>query len=96
MGFLFEFSRNHCIAICAFLIPANLLLTLLFILFAKRLRSPAQLYLAMLFASLLPLALLLHDYTWFSIGVVMAPTYILLALACVCLSLNFWAIKMAS
>ncbi|WP_348250389.1 hypothetical protein [Leptolyngbya sp. NM2-A1] len=42
--------------------------------------------------SLFALALLLHDFTWFSIGVVMAPTYILLALACVCLSLNIWAI----
>jgi hypothetical protein len=38
------------------------------------------------------LILLLHDFTWFAIGVVMAPTYILLVLGGVCLSLNLWAI----
>ncbi|MBD3887365.1 hypothetical protein IFO70_38010 [Phormidium tenue FACHB-886] len=92
MNFLFEFSFNHCIAICAFLVPANLLLTLSTILLVGRKSSPAQIYLTMLAASSVALILLLHDFTWFSIGVVMAPTYILLVLACVCLSLNLWAI----
>ncbi|MFB2967537.1 hypothetical protein ACE1CD_01060 [Aerosakkonema sp. BLCC-F183] len=92
MNLLFEFSFSHCIAICAFLVPANLLLTLWTILLVGRKDSPAQMYLAMLAASLSALILLLHDFTWFAIGVVMAPTYILLVLACVCLSLNLWAI----
>jgi Flp pilus assembly protein TadB len=46
----------------------------------------------MVIASFLALILLLHNFTWFIIGVVMAPTYILLILACVCLGVNFWAI----
>ncbi|UBF29775.1 hypothetical protein K9N68_36730 (plasmid) [Kovacikia minuta CCNUW1] len=92
MNFLFEFSFDHCIAICAFLVPASLLLTLWAIVLVGQLRSPAQIYLATLAASLAALILLLHDFTWFAIGVVMAPTYILLVLACVCLGLNLWTI----
>lgn len=92
MNFLFEFSRSHCIAICSFLVPANLLLTLWILLLVGWQRPSPQVYVSAIFANLLALTLLLHDFTWFSIGVVMAPTYILLALACVCLSLNLWAI----
>lgn len=92
MNFLFDFSRNYCIAICAFLVPANLLLTLCTLYLVVRLQPPVQVYLSAFVTSLFALALLLHDFTWFSIGVVMAPTYILLVLACVCLSLNIWAI----
>ncbi|WP_242056768.1 MULTISPECIES: hypothetical protein [Oscillatoriales] len=92
MNLLFEFSRNHCIAICAFLVPANLLLTLGTVVLVSQLRHLTQVYLSVFAASFFALTLLLHDFTWFSIGVVMAPTYILLALACVCLSLNLWAI----
>ncbi len=92
MHFLFEFSFNHCIAICAFLVPTSLLFTLWTLLLVRQLRSSAQIYLATLAASLAALILLLHDFAWFTVGVVMAPTYILLVLACVCLSLNLWAI----
>lgn len=92
MNFLFEFSQNHCIAICAFLVPANLLLTLGTVSLVSQLRHLTQVYLSVFTASFLALTLLLHDFTWFSIGVVMAPIYILLALACVCLSLNLWTI----
>lgn len=92
MNFLFELSFDHCIAICAFLVPANLLLTLWAIVLVGQLRSSAQVYSAAIAASLVALILLLHDFTWFAVGVVMAPTYILLVLGCVCLSLNLWAI----
>jgi hypothetical protein len=92
MDFLFELSFNHCIAICEFLVPANLLLTLWTILLVGQQHSPVQVYLAMLAASFVALVLLLHNFTWFAIGVVMAPTYILLVLVCVCFSLNLWAI----
>lgn len=92
MNFLFDLSRNHCIAICAFLVPANLLLTLCTILLLVRLYPSAQVYWSAIASGIFALALLLHDFTWFSIGVIMAPTYILLVLACVCLSLNLWAI----
>jgi hypothetical protein len=92
MNFLFEFSRDYCIAICAFLVPANLLFTLLTLYLVVKDKSLIQTYGSAFAASLFALTLLLHDFTWFSIGVVMAPTYILLALACACLSLNLWAI----
>lgn len=93
MNFLFKFSFDHCIAICAFLVPANLLLTLWTLLLVRQLRSSVQIYLATLTASLAALILLLHDFTWFAVGVVMVPSYILLVLACVCLSINLWAIS---
>lgn len=92
MNSLFDFSFNYCILICSFLVPANLLLTLCTIVLVKRLHPPIQIYSSMLAASFSALVLLLHDFTWFAIGVVMAPTYILLVLGCVCLSLNLWAI----
>ncbi len=91
-NFLFEFSCNHCVAICTFLVPANLLLTLRTILLVGGLRSQVQVQQAMVTASFFALLLLLHVFTWFIIGVVMAPTYILFVLAGVCLSFNFWAI----
>ena len=92
INLLFEFSRNHCIAICAFLMPANLLLTLRTILLVGRPHSPAQVKRAVVAASFFALILLLHIFTWSIVGVVMAPTYILLVVAGVCLSLNLWAI----
>jgi hypothetical protein len=92
IDFLFDFSRNHCVTICTFLVPVNLLLTLGTVLLIIQLRPATQVNLSVFAASFFALTLLLHDFTWFSIGVVMAPTYILLVLACVCLSLNMWAI----
>lgn len=92
MDFLFNFSHSHCIAICGFLVPASLLLTLWTLLLVGWQRPSSQMYFSVIFANLFALTLLLHDFTWFSIGVVMAPTYILLTLAGVCLSLNIWAI----
>lgn len=92
MNFLFEFSRNYCIAICAFLVPVNLLLTLYTLYLVVKLQPSTQIYLSAFSTGFFALALLLHNFTWFSIGVVMAPTYILLALACACLGLNLWAI----
>lgn len=92
INLLFNFSRNHCVAICAVLVPANLLLTLWTVLLVGRFHSQAQVRQAMITASVFALILLMHNFTWFSIGVVMAPSYILLVLACVCLSFNLWAI----
>jgi hypothetical protein len=89
---LFEFSRDHCIAICAVLVPANLLATLQTMLFAGFGYSPFQVQLMATVASFYALTILLHVYTWFAIGVVMAPTFILTFLGCVCLSINFCAV----
>lgn len=89
---LFEFSRSHCIAICAALVPANLLATLQTMLFAGFRRPPFQVKLMALAASVYAFALLLHVFTWFAIGVVMAPTFILTFLGCLCLVINFCAV----
>jgi asparagine N-glycosylation enzyme membrane subunit Stt3 len=89
---LFEFSRTNCIAICAFLVPANLLLTLQTMIFTGLRRPQVQVRQAALLACIPALVMMLHVYTWFMVGVVMAPTYILLWLGITCMGINLWAI----
>lgn len=89
---LAEFSRAYCIPICAFLVPANLLATLLTIILAALNRSQVQVRRAARFANLWALVMILHVLTWFVIGTVMAPTYILLLLGTLCLIINLWVI----
>ncbi|MCX7595090.1 MAG: hypothetical protein N2235_15290 [Fischerella sp.] len=89
---LAEFSRTNCISVCTFLVPANLLATLLTIIFAVVHRPPQQVWSASLAACMLALVMVLHVYTWFTIGVVMVPTYVLLSLAITCLICNLGAI----
>ncbi|MBD2040994.1 hypothetical protein H6F56_10040 [Microcoleus sp. FACHB-672] len=88
-----EFSRNHCISICAFLVPANLVATLATIVLTALRRPKAQVWKAAAIAAIPALVMVFHVITWFMIGVVMAPTYILLWLAATCLSINLWAIS---
>lgn len=83
-----EFSRNNCIAICAFLIPANLLATSQTLLQLFQRRSPASIRLASLVASLFAITLFLHVGTWLMIGVVAIPTYVLFGLGLTCLAIN--------
>ncbi len=85
---LAEFSRAHCVSICAFLVPANLLATLLTMIFTALCRPHVQVWQAAGIASLFAVAMMLHVFTWFAIGVVMAPTYILLWLGITCLLTN--------
>jgi len=89
---LSEFSRHHCIAICGFLVPANLLATLQTMLLVGLQSSPRNQRLMVSVASVYAILIGYHVYTWFSIGVVMIPTYILLFLSSVCLGINAWAI----
>ncbi len=89
---LFEFSRTNCVAICAFLVPANLLLTLRTIVFTGVRRPPDQVRQTAVLACIPALVMVLHVCTWWMVGVVMAPTFILLGLATTCLGINFWAI----
>ncbi|WAL58394.1 hypothetical protein [Thermocoleostomius sinensis] len=93
---LFEFSRTHCVAICAVLVPANLLATLQTLLLIWFRRSPKQIYAMSLAASLYALLLILHVLTWLAIGVVMLPTYILTGLGSLCLLINLVAVALAS
>lgn len=89
---LLEFSHNHCIAICAALVPANVLSTFCAIVLVGLKRPVAQVWQVSGLASFFALLMVLHVLTWFLIGVVMMPTFILLLLAGVCLSTNLWTI----
>lgn len=88
---LLAFSHHHCIAICAFLVPANLSATLASLVLAGQAAPRKWLRWTVGLAVLFACTLLLHVLSWFLIGVVMPPTYILLTLATVCLGLNAWA-----
>lgn len=85
---LVEFSRLHCTAICATLVPLNLLLTTQTLLLAFLGRSRWQVQLAATTAIAVSIAMVLHVLTWLIIGVVMAPTFILVAIASLCMVEN--------
>ncbi|MBD2777056.1 hypothetical protein [Iningainema tapete] len=89
---LTEFSSTYCIGICAFLIPVNLIATSSTIIFTLLHRPAVQIWQAAGIASVFALLMILHVLAWFMIGVVMAPTYILLGLASICLLANLGAI----
>lgn len=87
-----EFSRINCLAICAFLVPFNLLATLQTLIFTGQNRSKSQIVLIAGFASLYSGLLVLHVFTWFLVGVVRIPTFVLLILGSTCLFINLWAV----
>jgi len=87
-----EFSYTYCIAICAFLVPANLLTTLQTVILTALNRPRIQVWASVVVASLWATAMIFHVFTWFAIGVVMPPTYILLVMGITCLTINVWAI----
>ena len=87
-----EFSRNNCVSICTFLVPANLLATLLSLIFIVVKPTRIHLLTSVTVATLLAIILSLHVASWWIFGVIQAPTFILLALATVCISLNVWVV----
>ncbi|BAZ66641.1 MAG: hypothetical protein KME28_20970 [Pelatocladus maniniholoensis HA4357-MV3] len=89
---LAEFSRTNCVSICAFLVPANLLATLLTMIFAALRRPSSQVWQLAITGCIFAVVMILHVYTWFMIGVVMIPTYVLLWLAITCLVCNVGSI----
>ena len=89
---LLDFSRSHCVAICAVLVPANLIATTLTLLGIGQHRSARRVRQLAAIASLFALIMVLHVMTWLIVGIVMAPTFILFALGSVCLLTNGWAI----
>lgn len=89
---LTEFSRNNCVGICTFLVPANILTTLLTIVLTFLNRPIRQVWISIGLACTFASIMMLHVYTWFMIGVVMPPTYILLSLAIICLLTNLLVI----
>lgn len=89
---LADFSRANCISICAFLIPANLIASLLAIIPIVLPRPPVKVWKAAGIGSIFAVLMLYHVFTWFMIGIVMVPTYILLCLGTICLFTNIVAI----
>ena len=87
-----EFSMTHCVALCAFLVPANLLVSLQIILFTAFERPRYQRWLMAAVSVLYASVLVLHDLSWFMIGVIKIPTFVLMFVAALCLSVNAWAI----
>ena len=89
---LAELSRTNCVSICAFLVPANLVATSLTMIFTALSRPQFQIWQAAGIASIFALMMVIHVFTWFMVGVVMAPTYILLWLGSSCLLTNLAAV----
>ena len=87
-----EFSHTHCVAICTALVPLNLLATLGTLGLVGTQRPVRLIRLAVAVALLLAGVMVLHVLTWFVIGVVQVPTYVLLGLGSLCLAMNLWAI----
>lgn len=92
LTFLAELSRIHCIAICSFLVPANLLATSLTLLSLYFQRPTRQILPIAAVASLLACTLFLHVNTWLIIGVIRIPTFVLWGLGLTCLVVNLKAI----
>ena len=69
-----------------------MLATLQTMIFTALRRPRSQVRLTAGIASTYALVMVFHVLTWFAVGVVMAPTYILFLLASVCLTLNAWAV----
>jgi prepilin signal peptidase PulO-like enzyme (type II secretory pathway) len=87
-----EFSRCHCIGICAVLVPTNLFLAIATLWFVAADRSSRRVYTTVSLSILPATIMLLHVASWWAIGVVMLPTFILPLLAVTCLAINIYAI----
>ena len=87
-----EFSRCHCIGICAFLVPTNLLLASAALFSTALDRSPRTIYTIVSIGVFPAIALFLHVATWWAIGIVMLPTFILPILAMTCLAIYAYAV----
>jgi hypothetical protein len=89
---IFQFSRNNCVAICSFLVPANLIATVGTLVLSATKKSLTQLRWSVAIAATLAITLFLHVSTWFIIGVVTPVTFILLTLGTTCLLIDVLAI----
>lgn len=87
-----DFSRSHCVAICSFLVPANFIATSQTILFTILKRSPVEIFTISASAIIYALLMIAHVISWYIVGVVMAPTFILMFLGIICLAVNLTVI----
>ena len=89
---IIEFSHTHCIGICAVLVPTNLCLAGATTALVALDRSTRTIYTNVAISLLPAIILLLHVATWWAIGVIMLPTFILPILALVCLANQAYAV----
>lgn len=89
---IFQFSRHNCVAICSFLVPANLIATIATVFMVVRGQSLPKMLWSSGIAAVLSIALFLHVSTWFMIGVVTPVTFILFGLGTTCLMINILAV----
>jgi hypothetical protein len=87
---LHEFSRCHCVAICAALVPINLLISTAVIGLTMFNGSWAQRRWLSIGGALAGLLLFTHVGSWWLIGVVAPATFILPTLGLLCSAIN-WA-----
>jgi hypothetical protein len=87
---ILEFSRQNCIGICAFLVPANLIFTLQTLILAFWGQNPLYLRVSVGFGIITALLQIFHVASWFIIGVVTPITFILISLSSLCLFINLW------
>ncbi|MFM2315442.1 MAG: hypothetical protein RLZZ04_4720 [Cyanobacteriota bacterium] len=89
---LFEFSRQNCVAICSFLVPAILLATITTLVLVATGQSLTKMRWSRTIASVLASVLFLHVSTWFMIGIITPVTFILFGLGSTCLIVNLLAV----
>ena len=92
---IFEFSRHNCVAICSFLVPANLITTIVTLILVATEQSLLKMRWSRAIASVLAATLFLHVSTWFVIGVITPVTFILFGLGTTCLLVNILAVMYA-
>lgn len=74
------------------LVPANLIATFQTLVFIGLQRPRWEMYWITSLSAVYATLMVLHVLSWFVVGVVMLPTFVLLGLALVCYALNGWAI----
>lgn len=89
---LFEFSRHHCVAICSFLVPANLFTTIATLILVFQGESLTKMRWSRAIAGIFAIALFLHVSTWFIIGIITPVTFVLFGLGSTCLIINLVAV----
>ncbi|MEO0012342.1 MAG: hypothetical protein RLZZ535_731 [Cyanobacteriota bacterium] len=89
---LFEFSRQNCVAICSFLVPAILLTTITTLVLVATGQSLSRMRWSRTIASVLASVLFLHVSTWFIVGIITPVTFILFGLGSTCLVVNLIAV----
>jgi hypothetical protein len=89
---IFEFSRDHCVAICSFLVPANLMTTIATLVLVIMNQPLLKIRWSVGIASVFALTLFLHVSTWFIIGVITPVTFILFGLGATCLVVDALAL----